>query len=83
MNIFSGLLSANKGFVYNSQIWFRRVCAAEAAKPEPIFNPKKTGGPKRPPLDILRDYSATRKALAATLHDFFLSSFPHILTPNL
>ena len=48
------------------------------------FNPKKTGGgPKRPPLDILRDHSATRKALAATLYDFFLSSFPHILTPNL
>ena len=50
------------------------------------FNPKKTGGgggPKRPPLDILRDYSATRKALAATPYDFFLSSFPHILTPNL
>ena len=41
------------------------------------------GGPKRPPLDISRDYSATRKALAATLYDFFLSSFPHILTPNL
>ena len=48
------------------------------------LNPKKTGGPKRPPpLDISRDYSATRKALAATLYDFFLSSFPHILTPNL
>ena len=49
------------------------------------FNPKKTGGgPKRPPpLDISRDYSATRKALAATLYDFFLSSSPHILTPNL
>ena len=43
------------------------------------------GGPKRPPppLDISHDYSATRKALAATLYDFFLSSFPHILTPNL
>ena len=42
------------------------------------------GGPKRPPpLDISRDYSATRKALATTLYDFFLSSFPHILTPNL
>ena len=41
------------------------------------------GGPKRPPLDISRDYSAMRKALAATLYDFFLSSFPHILTPNL
>ena len=49
------------------------------------LNPKKTGGggPKRPPLDILRDYSATRKALAATFYDFFLSSFPHILTTNL
>ena len=32
-------------------------------------------------LDISHDYSATRKALAATLYDFFLSSFPHILTP--
>ena len=32
---------------------------------------------------ISRDYSATRKALAATRYDFFLSSFPHILTPNL
>ena len=41
-----------------------------------ILNPKT-------PLDISRDYSATRKALAATLYDFFLSSFPHILTPNL
>ena len=52
-------------------------------KKHPIFNPKKTGGPLRPPLDISHDYSATRKALAATLYDFFLSSFPHILTPNL
>ena len=49
-----------------------------------VLNPKKTGGGlKGPPLDISRDYSATRKALAATLYDFFLSSFPHILTPNL
>ena len=49
------------------------------------LNPKKTGGGGLgpPPLDISRDYSATRKALAATLYDFFLSSFPHILTPNL
>ena len=49
------------------------------------LNPKKTGGGglKGPPLDISRDYSATRKVLAATLYDFFLSSFPHILTPNL
>ena len=46
------------------------------------LNPKKTGGGP-PPLDILRDYSATRKALAATLYNFFLSSFRHILTPNL
>ena len=38
---------------------------------------------KKAPLDISRDYSATPKALAATLYDFFLSSFPHILTPNL
>ena len=46
---------------------------------------KRLGGGLKgpPPLDILRDYSATRKALAATLYDFFLSSFPHILTPNL
>ena len=44
------------------------------------LNPKKTGGGglKGPPLDTSRDYSATRKALAATLYDFFLSSFPHI-----
>ena len=35
------------------------------------------------PLDISHDYSAMRKALAATLYDNFLSSFPHILTPNL
>ena len=41
------------------------------------------GGAFKAPLDISRDYSATRKALAATLYDFFLSSFPHILTPNL
>ena len=47
------------------------------------FNPKKTGLKGPPPLDISRDYSATREALAATLYDFFLSSFPHILTPNL
>ena len=44
---------------------------------------KRLGGPKRPPLDISHDYTATRKALAATLYDFFLSSSPHILTPNL
>ena len=48
-----------------------------------VLTLKRLGGPKRPPLDISRDYSATRKALAATLYDFFLSSFPHILTPNL
>ena len=47
------------------------------------LNPKKTGGGGGGGLDISRDYSATRKALAATLYDFFLSSFPHILTPNL
>ena len=35
------------------------------------------------PLDMSRNKSATRKALATTLHDNFLSSFPHILTPNL
>ena len=43
----------------------------------------RLGGPSWPPLDISRDYSATREALAATLYDNFLSSFPHILTPNL
>ena len=49
------------------------------------LNPKKTGGGGAwwPPLDISRDYSATREALAATLYDNFLSSFLHILTPNL
>ena len=36
-----------------------------------------------PPLDISRDYSATHEALAATLYVNFLSSFPHILTPDL
>ena len=41
------------------------------------------GGPWWPPLDISRDYSATREAFAATLYDNFLSSFPHILTPIL
>ena len=41
------------------------------------------GAMMAPPLDISRDYSATRKALAATLYDNFLSSFQHILTPNL
>ena len=41
------------------------------------------GGGLKAPLDISRDYSAMRKALAATLYDFLLSSFPHILTPNL
>ena len=41
------------------------------------------GGHDGPPLDISRDYSATREALAATLYDNFLSSFPHILTPHL
>ena len=41
------------------------------------------GGHDGPSLDISRDYSATREALAATLYDNFLSSFPHILTPNL
>ena len=61
-----------------------RLCYSS---PKPLFQTltlkRLGGGPKRPPLDILRDYSATRKALAATLYDFFLSSFPHILTPNL
>ena len=33
------------------------------------------GGPKRPPLDISRDYSATHKALAATLW-LFSFKFP-------
>ena len=53
------------------------------------LNPKETGGGggggghDGPPLDISRDYSATREALAATLYDNFLSSFPHIFTPNL
>ena len=52
-----------------------------------MFNPKKTGGGGlKGPLDILRDYSATRKALAATLYDFFLSSFRtfwhQIVTPG-
>ena len=50
------------------------------------INPNKTGGGGHdgpPPLDISRDNSATRKALATTLYDNFLSSFPHILTPNL
>ena len=41
------------------------------------------GAMMAPPLDISRDYSATREALAATLYDNFLSSFPHILTQNL
>ena len=41
------------------------------------------GGAFKAPLDISRDYSATRKALTATLYDFFLSSFPHILTPKI
>ena len=40
------------------------------------FNPKKTGGGGGLTLDISRDYSATRKALAATLYDFFLLKFP-------
>ena len=42
------------------------------------------GGPFRPPSTFRAiTLQATRKALAATLYDFFLSSFPHILTPNL
>ena len=41
------------------------------------------GGAMMAPLDISRDYSATRDGLAATLYDNFLLSFPHILTPNL
>ena len=49
--------------------WIKKGCFQQG------LNPKKT--------DISRDYSAMRKALAATLYDFFLSSFPHILTPNL
>ena len=42
------------------------------------LNPKQTGGHDAPPppLDISRDYSATREALAATLYDNFLSSSP-------
>ena len=63
------------------QVGFIKDCK----HPIPL-NPKTTGGhdaPPPPPLDISRDYSATREALAATLYDNFLSSFPHILTPNL
>ena len=41
------------------------------------------GGGIMAPLNISRDNSATRKALATTLYDNFLSSFPHMLTPNL
>ena len=40
------------------------------------LNPKKTGGAFKAPLDISHDYSATRKALAATLYDFFSFEFP-------
>ena len=59
------------------------LCSALQCEFCTLLTLKRLGGPKRPPLDISRDYSATRKALAATLYDFFLSSFPHILTPNL
>ena len=78
-------------------IFFIRMlkCKAQIARksikttlelPGPL-TPKKTGGgggglKRPPPLDISRDYSATCKALAATLYDFFLSSFLHILTPK-
>ena len=48
-----------------------------------VLTLKRLGGAMMPPLDISRDYSATRKALATTLYDNFLSSFPHILTPDL
>ena len=41
------------------------------------------GGRNPPPLDISRDISATRKALAATFYDFFLSSIAQLLRPNL
>ena len=62
--------------VEGGEVGSRLVCVG--------LNPKKTGGPWwPPPLDILHDYSAMREALAATLYDNFLSSFPHILTPNL
>ena len=44
---------------------------------------KRLGVAFKAPLDISRDYSATRKALTTTLYDFFLLSFPHILTSNL
>ena len=41
-----------------------------------VINPKKTGGGGGGAM------MATREALTATLHDNFLSSFPHILTPK-
>ena len=49
------------------------------------LTPKKTGGAMmpHPHPDVSLDYSARRKALATTLWDDFLSSFPHILIPNL
>ena len=46
--------------------------------PHSLFNPNKTGGKgaMMAPLDISRDNSAMRKALATTLYDNFISSFP-------
>ena len=41
------------------------------------------GGLYGPPLDVSRDYSAMQDALAATFHDFFLSSIAQLLRTNL
>ena len=51
---------------------------------EPFINPKKTGGPKRPPplrhfAWLLRNAKCSHRG---ALWPFF-SGFPHILTPNL
>ena len=86
-DLFLFLQNTFMGFFFISEsdsklFFFLRVCEWRLAL-SVYLTLKRLGGPKRPPLDISRDYSATRKALAATLYDFFLSSFPHILTPNL
>ena len=35
-----------------------------------------------PPLDVSRNMSATRKAIATVFHDFFPSNLPHLLRPS-
>ena len=76
--------STGKCIIWNLELTPSLVaCLLNPPHPIALTLIRLGGGPWWPPLDILCDNSATREALATTLDDNFLSSFPHILTPNL